>query len=238
VKRGRLTPAGAIAVIAAAWLGAACGPPHVAPFTPRERKYQQGQYAQKQADAKPSDGSLYSEASAQFLEDTRAVRVGDVVVVRIDEQANASGTANTKLNKSTNRDVGVNALLGLMPALKKAHPDIDPEKLIQLAATSDFSGDGQTSRKGQLTGSIAVRVTQQMPNGDLFVEGTKVVMINHEEIHLYISGLVRRADIASDNSVASSRLADAQVEFTGRGDVADQTDRGWLTKILDFINPF
>jgi flagellar L-ring protein FlgH len=49
---------------------------------------------------------------------------------------------------------------------------------------------------------------------------------------------VRRADIGADNSVASSRIADAQVEFTGRGDVADQTDRGWLTKILDFINPF
>jgi flagellar L-ring protein precursor FlgH len=79
---------------------------------------------------------------------------------------------------------------------------------------------------------------QQMPNGDLFVEGTKVVMINHEEIHLYISGLIRRADIAPDNSVASSRIADAQVEFTGRGDVADQVDRGWLTKILDWVNPF
>ena len=234
----RSTSARAIAVIAVSWLAAACGPPHVAPFTARERKYQPGQYAVKQADAKPTQGSLYSEATAGFLEDTRAVRVGDVVVVRIDEQANASGTANTKLNKSTNKDMGVQALLGLMPALKKAHPDIDPEKLIQLAATADFAGDGATSRKGQLTGNIAVRVTQQMPNGDLFVEGTKVVMINHEEIHLYISGLARRADINADNTVASSRLADAQVEFTGRGDVADYTDRGWLTKILDFINPF
>jgi flagellar L-ring protein precursor FlgH len=229
---------GAGLLVLCSWLGVACGPPHVAPFTPRERKYQPGQYAVKQASAKPADGSLYSEATASFLEDTRAVRVGDVVVVHIDEQANASGTANTKLNKNTNRDVGITALLGLMPALKKAHPDIDPEKLIQLAATSDFQGDGQTSRKGQLTGYIAVRITQQMPNGDLFVEGTKVVMINHEEIHLYISGLVRRADIGADNSVASSRLADAQVEFTGRGDVADQVDRGWLTKILDAINPF
>ena len=129
-------------------------------------------------------------------------------------------------------------LLGLVPALKKSHPDIDPAKLLSLASTADFAGDGQTRRKGTLTASIAVRVAQQMPNGDLFIEGTKVVMINHEEIHLYISGLVRRADIAGDNSVASSRIADAQVEFTGRGDVADTVDRGWLTKVLDFINPF
>ena len=225
-------------VAAVAFAAAACGPPHIAPFTPRERQYKQGEYAAKQAESKPKDGSLYSEAYPGFLEDTRAVRVGDVVVVRIDEQANAQGNATTALSKSTNRNAGIEALLGLVPALQRAHPDLDPNKLVALAATSDFSGDGKTSRQGQLTGNIAVRVMQQMPNGDLFVEGTKVVMINHEEIHLYISGLIRRADIAPDNSVASSRIADAQVEFTGRGDVADQVDRGWLTKILDWVNPF
>jgi flagellar L-ring protein precursor FlgH len=217
---------------------AACGPPHVAPFTPRERQYKPGEYAAKKLDAQPKDGSLYSEAVPGFLEDTRAVRIGDVVVVRIDEQANATGNATTQLSKNSKRDVNIDALLGLVPAIKRSHPDIDPAKLISLAASSDFNGDGKTSRQGQLTGNIAVRVMQQMPNGDLFIEGTKVVMINHEEIHLYISGLVRRADIGPDNSVASSRIADAQVEFTGRGDVADQVDRGWLTKILDFINPF
>jgi flagellar L-ring protein precursor FlgH len=216
----------------------ACGPPHVAPFTPRNRQYKAGEYAATKVDAKPKDGSLYSEAFPGFLEDTRAVRIGDVVVVRIDEQANASGNATTQLSKNTKRDINVDAFLGLVPALKRAHPDLDPSKLISLASEADFNGDGKTSRQGQLTGSIAVRVTQQMPNGDLFIEGTKVVMINHEEIHLYISGLVRRADIGQDNSVASSRIADAQVEFTGRGDVADQVDRGWLTKILDFVNPF
>jgi flagellar L-ring protein FlgH len=210
----------------------------VGPFTPRHRKYEAGEYAAKQASARPAAGSLYSEAAPTWLEDTRAVRVGDVVVVRIDEQANASGNATTKLTKSSSREAGVTALLGLVPAIKKANPDLDPTQLISMLSSSDFNGDGQTSRKGQLTGNIAVRVVQQMPNGDLFVEGTKVVMINHEEIHLYISGLLRPADIQNDNSVASSRIADAQVEYTGRGDVAQTTDRGWLLKALDFINPF
>jgi flagellar L-ring protein precursor FlgH len=226
------------ALLIAAGATAACGPPHVAPFTPRARQYKAGEYAATKVEGKPKDGSLYSEAFPGFLEDTRAVRIGDVVVVRIDEQANASGNATTQLSKNTKREINVDAFLGLVPALKRAHPDIDPAKLISLASEADFNGDGKTSRQGQLTGNIAVRVTQQMPNGDLFIEGTKVVMINHEEIHLYISGLVRRADIGQDNSVASSRIADAQVEFTGRGDVADQVDRGWLTKLLDFINPF
>jgi flagellar L-ring protein precursor FlgH len=63
-------------------------------------------------------------------------------------------------------------------------------------------------------------------------------MINHEEYHLYISGVLRPSDIAPDNSVDSSLIADARVEFTGRGDIDDQVNRGWLTKVLDFINPF
>lgn len=216
----------------------ACGPPHVRPFTPRNRVYQPGKYAVAQADAKPTQGSLFSEAAPGLLQDTRAVRAGDVVVVKIDENADAKGDATTKLSKGSKREANVDALLGLVPAIKASHPDIDPAKLLSLAAQADFLGDGETRRKGQLTGSIAVRVREQMPNGDLFVEGTKVVMINHEEYHLYVSGLIRPADVGPDNSVASSRIADAQIEFTGRGDVADQVDRGWLTKLLDTINPF
>jgi flagellar L-ring protein precursor FlgH len=81
-------------------------------------------------------------------------------------------------------------------------------------------------------------VQRELPNGDLYVEGTKVVMINHEEYHLYVSGVLRPADIQPDNSIDSSLIADARVEFTGRGDINDQVERGWLNKILDAVNPF
>jgi flagellar L-ring protein precursor FlgH len=216
----------------------ACGPPHIAPFTPRNRKYQEGAYATREASAKPSAGSVYSEAVAGYLEDTRAVRTGDVVHIVIDEKADAKGNATTQLSKNSSDTAGIQNLLGLVPAIQKAHPNIDPAHLIALASASDFKGDGETARAGQLSGSIAVRVKKDLPNGDLFIEGTKVVMINHEEYHLYVSGVVRPADIDETNSVASSAMADAQVEFTGRGDVADTIDRGWFKKILDTINPF
>jgi flagellar L-ring protein precursor FlgH len=216
----------------------ACGPAHIRPFTPRNRKYDVGEYAATQKDSKPSQGSIYSEAQAGYLEDTRALRVGDVVQIVINEQADASGNAKTDLSRSTKRQDELDSLLGLVPAMQKAYPNIDPKTLIQLASQTDFSGEGQTQRQGKLSGSIAVRVKQELPNGDLYVEGTKVVMINNEEYHLYISGVIRTADIENDNSVSSKLVADARVEFTGRGDVADTVDRGWLTKILDFINPF
>lgn len=226
------------------WLGLvvpgllACGPTHIAPFTPRERKYEQGDYASEQDQARPARGSIYTEGMAGYLEDTRAVRIGDIVMVRIDEQANAKGGASTDLNRQSNRSMGMNALLGLVPAIRNAHPNIDPEQLVSMMSDMNFQGDGQTSRDGVLKGVIAVRVKKQLPNEDLFVEGTKVVMINHEEYHLYISGLIRPTDIEGDNSVPSWRLADAQVEFTGRGDIASSVDRGWLAKVLDAINPF
>lgn len=217
---------------------AACGPPHIAPFTPRSRKYEEGAYATRQESAKPAEGSVYSEAVAGYLEDTRAVRTGDVVHIVIDEKADAKGNASTDLSRGSTSTAGINSLLGLVPAIKRDHPDIDPGHLLDLVSQSDFKGDGQTARAGQLRGTIAVRVKKDLPNGDLFIEGTKVVMINHEEYHLYISGVVRPSDIDMDNSVASSSIADAQVEYTGRGDVADQVDRGWFKKILDSINPF
>jgi flagellar L-ring protein FlgH len=227
-----------VALALAAGALAGCGPAHVAPFTPRQRVYQPGSYAQRDPSAKPAVGSLFSEATGGYLQDTRAVRVGDTVVVRIDESADAQGNSTTSLTRDSSASAGVSNLLGIVPALKRAYPSMDPAKLLEFASKSDFSGDGNTQRKGQLTGSVAVRVAREMPNGDLFLEGTKVVLINNEEYHLYVSGLVRPADIGQDNAVASSRIADAQIEFTGRGDIADQQRKGWFGRIVDKINPF
>ena len=147
-------------------------------------------------------------------------------------------SSTTALNKNSTATTGVNALLGIVPAIKKAYPDIDPTKLLDFASQAAFTGSGTTGRSGQLTGSIAARVVKEMPNGDLFVEGTKVVLLNNEEYHLYLSGLLRPTDIGQDDSVDSTRIADAQIEFTGRGDLADQQRKGWLARVLDSFNPF
>jgi len=215
-----------------------CGPNHIAPFTARERKYKSGEYAATQEHNKPTTGSIYTEAQSGYLEDTRALRVGDIVLVRINEKADAEGGATTNLSKETNRSAGVEALMGLVPAIQKAYPNIDPKTLMAMASNYDFAGEGKTQRAGSLNAVIGVKVKQELPNGDLFVEGTKVVMINYEEQHLYISGVIRPSDIAPDNSVDSTLIADARVEFTGRGDIDDQVERGWLTKFLDAVNPF
>lgn len=215
-----------------------CAPKHIAPFTPKARRYEVGSYAQTSKRAKPATGSIYTEAIAGYLEDTRAVRMGDIVHVKINEYADAKGGASTALARESSREDSLTGLLGFLPALQRKYPDLDPQELVGFLSKMDFKGDGTTSREGALKGSIAVRVKNELPNGDLFVEGTKVVMINNEEYHIYVSGLLRPSDIEMDNSVLSSLLADAQVEFTGRGDIATTVNRGWLSAILDWINPF
>ncbi len=208
------------------------------PLAPKQREYTPGAYDQRDPTKHAAAGSLFSESSGGYLEDTRALRVGDVVVIRIDENADAQGGATTKLNRDSSMSMGANGLFGLTSAIQKAYPSIDPSKLLDIASKSTFDGAGNTARKGQLSGNIAVRVARAMPNGDLFVEGTKTVLINNEEYHLYVSGVLRPNDIGQDNTIASSRIADAQIEFTGRGDVTDQQRKGWLLRLLDALNPF
>ncbi len=232
--------ASSLRIAGALWLVAfvvGCGPRHVAPFEPRKRLYEPGKYAQAEPENKPAIGSLYSDGMGGFLEDTRAVRVGDVVVIKLDEDADASGNSSTNLKRKNKSKIGFEALLGLVPAIKKAHPNIDPGQLLSFLTENDFSGQGDTKRRGKLRGYISVRVVKMMPNGDLFIEGNKVLLINNEEYHLYVSGLVRPSDIGPDNKVGSTRIADAQIEFTGRGDIADQQRKGWLSRLIEAVNP-
>jgi flagellar L-ring protein precursor FlgH len=226
----------ALGALAALLLG--CGPRHIGAMTAKQRNYTPGAYAQRDPSAKPAPGSLFSEAGGGYLEDTRAVRVGDIVVIVVSEAADAQGNATTKLSRDSTAQMGMDSFFGAMATLQKAHPSIDPSKLLSFASQSAFQGDGNTTRAGKLDANIAVRVTREMPNGDLFLEGTKVILINNEEYHLYVSGVVRRADIGQDNAVSSSRIADAQLEFTGRGDMADQQRKGWFSRSLDTVTPF
>ncbi|MFO0553040.1 MAG: flagellar basal body L-ring protein FlgH [Polyangiaceae bacterium] len=216
----------------------ACEPSHIMPYTAKQRAYHEGKYDATDPSLQPSKGSLFSDADRGIFEDTRSARVGDVVLIVIDELADASGDSTTELNRDSTFDMGISNVFGLLTALKAAVPEADPTHMLTYMSKSDFSGKGQTSRKGELKGTIAVRIVKKMPNGDFFLEGTKVILINNEEYHLYVSGLARPSDVTNDNTVPSSRIADAEIEFTGRGDIADQQRKGWLGRGLDKVNPF
>lgn len=214
----------------------ACGPTHIRPHTVRNRDYQPGEY--ERAPEAVSDGSLWQDSSRSLFADFRATRVGDIVTIRIDESPQGQGDANTAMNRESSMSVGANAMLGFTSALMKSHPSVDTSQLIDLMSSSAFNGQGDTSRSSRVQADIAVRVRRGLPNGDLFLEGTKVLLVNDEELHIYISGVVRPEDIQEDNSVTSSLVADAQIEFTGRGPLTENQEQGWLVQLLAAINPF
>jgi flagellar L-ring protein precursor FlgH len=206
---------------------------HIAPYSPKVRDYDVGEYDTREP--KPGSNSLYAGSRRSLFEDDRARRVGDVVIIQISEQDSAQHDASTKLDKKANMSIGLTG--GLVDALQKVVPAVQLAQLLGTNNTSGFAGDGTIQRHGTLTATLPVRVKKVLPNSDLYLEGSKVVMVGDEEHHLYISGIVRAVDVKADGTVASSSVADAEIEYTGRGDISDHTRPGWLHRIINKVNP-
>lgn len=210
--------------------------PHISPYTAKKRNYKPETY--DPVIDKQEGGSLWNENTDTLFTDKRSVRVGDLVTVIIQESASATRNAETDASRNSNITLGVNAFAGAMKALAAANPSINPEKLIEAMSKTEFKGKGSTQSSGKIFATLTTRIKKILSNGDLYIEGSKVVMINEEESHLYISGVIRPADIEADNIVLSSTIADAQVEYTGRGPIADKQKPGWFARFLDLISPF
>jgi flagellar L-ring protein precursor FlgH len=215
-------------------LAAGCGPAHVGEYTPKKREYKLPSEA-KNEDQPLSPGSLWREGrpASLLFTDARALRTNDLVVIKIEEVADAKRSANTNLNRESSSEAHISAFLGLLEKLNKG-------KNLDLAGLSKsaFKGEGATDRSEYLTATVPAMVSKVLSNGNLFVEGHRVILVNAEEQHFYISGVVRPIDIDQDNSVKSSMVADAQIEFVGRGVLTDNQKQGWLSRILGWIWPF
>jgi flagellar L-ring protein precursor FlgH len=208
---------------------------HIAPYRPKHRRFDPGDYAKA---PKTSPGSLFSEGGGGFFEDQIAARVGDILVVRIDERDSGAQNASANLARKDDSSFALPSAFGLMAKLQERFPKVDPTSLFGAQRNTKFAGSGQASRQGKLEATLPVRVRRVMPNGDLYVEGTKFVMVGNEEHHIYLSGLVSPRDVSTDNTVDSSRVADAEIEYTGRGDISDQQRQGWMSRTLGKVWPF
>ncbi|MBN2722483.1 MAG: flagellar basal body L-ring protein FlgH [Deltaproteobacteria bacterium] len=209
---------------------------HIQPYKPKKRRYVIGNYGKDLMTH--GNGSLYMEGSRGLFEDARASRVGDIILVKVEENTDATRSAYTKTTRESSTSASMGSLFNVMAKLAAKYPQINLSSLISGGLSSAHSGQGETGRKGTLNATIAVRIARILPNGDFYVEGHKVVLLNNEENHLYISGVVRPQDVDHDNSVNSWRVADAQVEFTGRGDLSDTQKQGWFARFINKIWPF
>jgi len=220
-----------LGLLALLLLGAGCTE-HISPYRAKHRDFDTGDY---DVAMRASPGSLFSGRSRGLFENDRARNVGDVVEILVDEADSGSHDANSQLKTSNSASIDNSGLLDL---IKKAAPSIDLKSLLGLASQSNFQGQGQIQKNGKLTAHLSVRVRKVLPNGDLYAEGTKVVMVGAEEHHVYISGVIRPQDVALDGTVSSGRVADAEIEFTGRGDINDTQRPGWLSRLFKKLWPF
>lgn len=183
----------------------------------------------------PAEGSLWSDSGEMLFTDQRARRVGDTVIVDIVENATSQVAANTSLTRDSSTKAGIPGALGLTGNLGAA---IDPSSLFQANTKTEFDGAGKTDRSGRITASIGARVVQVMPNGNVMIHGSRELRVNHETQYITVSGVIRPKDIGSDNRVQSTVLADARIEYSGRGVIDEKQRPGWMARVIDRIWPF
>jgi flagellar L-ring protein precursor FlgH len=171
------------------------------------------------------------------IEDLRARQLGDIVIVKIVEQHSGSKSANTTADRESSYE---GSLMGSVFGLTDFFPtDLSGNGVsVEGSTQNEFEGSGSTSRQDTLTGTIGARVIEVMPNGDLRIKGKREVTVNSEKQTMTLAGIVRRIDLDTTNTVLSTAIAQAEIEYTGLG-VVDEVQRpGWLVRIMNWISPF
>lgn len=189
-----------------------------------------------QAAPTPANGSLFTETAmnADLVVDFKPHRVGDLVFIRVDEASTA--TVSSSANRA--RDSGtIGGLVNMLAAIPS--PTIAAtSNVVGALGQRKFEGKGSTERMSALTGRIAARVVEVLPNGDLRIEAVKLVRINKEDDKFTLSGIVRQRDVSADNVVATSSVGDLRIAMNGKGVASADNAPGWLFKLLDKISPF
>ena len=180
-------------------------------------------------------GSLYDASNTHFLfSDNRAMYVGDIVLVQVNEETKAEHTLDTSSNRENSSNFDVNAFK--LPGTNLGKSLLTTK--LGYETSSDFAADGATSQETSFTATVAARVVRLLPGGIMEVEGARRIRINNETQILVVKGLVRQRDLGSDNTVPSSSLAEAQVEVYGNGILSAKHKAGWLSRVLSTISPF
>lgn len=189
-------------------------------------------------EAQPAGTIFRGNQASNLFGDQRAGMLGDIVTVKIVEVSQASEKATTDTGRESSLDAGISNFLGQEIRYPANHPAINPAQLLKANTTNNFAGTGETTRTGSVTATIAARVVEVLPTGNLAVEGKREIYVNNEKKEILLQGIVRPRDIAADNTVYSTQIADAKIILTGIGVIGEKQRPGWLTRIFDGVWPF
>ncbi len=179
----------------------------------------------------PEDGTIFRTGTeVRLFEDLKAGRVGDILTIRLVEKTNASKNSQTQTAKTSAATLANPEIFG-----RPITMDGTPLFSGSLDGDTSFDGQGASSQSNSLTGDITVTVIDRLPNGNLVIQGEKWLTINQGREFIRVTGVIRPNDIETDNSVVSTRIANAQIAYSAKGVLADANRMGLLSRFFNSI---
>ena len=185
-----------------------------------------------------SANSLWRKGNRAFFQDQRAKRVGDILTVNVTISDQAAFDNKSSASRSDKRNTGAGGALGTAIDTLVLPSSASADALASITSADDFSGSGSIDRKESLKTTVAAVVTQVLPNGNLVIEGRQEVRVNFEVRELIVAGVVRPQDIAADNTVESTKIAEARIGYGGRGQISVAQQPKYGSQVLDIVLPF
>ena len=180
--------------------------------------------------------SLWRNGSRAFFKDQRAHQVGDILTVKVNITDKAAIANETARSRDMKEDSGIDNFFGkqTVPLMNAAVPT----RIFTGDSNSSSDGKGSVNRSEALQTNVAGVVTQVLPNGNFVIEGKQEVRVNYEVRELDVAGIVRPEDIESDNTIDSSKIAQARISYGGRGQITDVQQPRLGQQLLDVLLPF
>ena len=179
--------------------------------------------------------SLWRNGSRAFFKDQRARQIGDILTVMVNITDKAVLQNETQRSRTNTEDSGITDFLGAKTQTPSAAL---PGRLLTTDSTMNNDGKGSINRQEALQTNVAAVVTQVLPNGNLVVEGKQEIRVNYEMRELIVAGIVRPEDIQSDNTIDSSKIAEARIAYGGRGQIMDIQQPRYGSQLMDVVLPF
>ncbi|MBK5962437.1 flagellar basal body L-ring protein [Rhodoplanes elegans] len=180
--------------------------------------------------------SLWRNGSRAFFKDQRAHQIGDLLTVTVKITDKAKYENETKRTRTNNESSAITDFIGTKTFNNAVAPL--PGTLLADNSNSAQDGKGTIDRKEELTTTVAAVVTQVLPNGNLVVEGRQEIRVNFEIRELIVAGIVRPEDIQSDNTIDSTKIAEARIAYGGRGQITDLQQPRYGQQLFDVLLPF
>ena len=186
-----------------------------------------------------ASNSLWRQGSRAFFKDQRARVIGDLVTIKVKFSDKANIANATKRGRTGSESMSNSKNFGWETEYKNVFPEaVDPTNLFNQKTDSSTGGSGSVQRSEELATNVAAVVTQTLPNGNLVIEGKQEIRVNFEIRELIVAGVIRPEDIESDNTIDSSKIAQARIAYGGRGQITDVQQPRYGTQVMDILLPF